>query len=162
MLAKIGFVVGGIALAMFAMGRIESPSAHRGSVGSAAWAEDLDTFTDAADGDSQPAAVPNVNGSYSGPANDHKFGAGTLTVDITQNGSELTGNWESNLDGGVSGPMTGKVKSNGQVTLKLKINGLHHCTIDAHGTFEHGNEIAGVYHNSGCTKADHGNFDIID
>jgi hypothetical protein len=162
MLAKIGFVVGGIALVMFAMARVESLATHRGFVGSAAWAEDLDTFADYADGDSQPAAVPNVSGSYSGPAHDHKFGAGTLAVDITQNGSALTGNWETDLDGGLSGPMTGKVKSNGEVTLNLKINGLHHCTLNAHGTFEHGNEIAGVYHNSGCSKPDHGNFDVTD
>jgi hypothetical protein len=134
MLAKIGFVVGGVALATFMMGRVESLVAHGGFAGSTAWAQAWDDPADDADVDSQPAAVPNITGTYSGPAVDSRFGNGSIAVAITtQNGSNVSGSWETDLGGGAAGPVTGKVKPNSKVKLKMKISG--HCGLLAQGSF---------------------------
>jgi len=162
MLTRIGFVVGGIVLSMFAMGRVESLAAHHSFGGATAWAQGWDDPADDADVDSQPSVViPVIAGSYSGPAVDHRFGNGTISATIAETASGvLSGSWSTDLNGGASGSLTGKVKPNSSVKLKLKIHG--HCGIIAHGTFENGNEIVGVYHLFGCGKPDHGHFDITD
>lgn len=63
------------------------------------------------------------------------------------------------LNGGAGGKLKGTVKANGSVKLTLKIKGS--CHLDAHGMFENGDEITGVYHASGCGRPDHGTFDIL-
>jgi hypothetical protein len=46
MLAKIGLVITGIVLAVFAMGRVESVAKHRGFSESAVWAQESDDQAD--------------------------------------------------------------------------------------------------------------------
>jgi hypothetical protein len=148
---KIGLMVIGAALAMFAMGR-----------GSTAWAQSWDDPADDA-ASAQPTTLPNIAGSYSGDVADHRFGDGTLSATISQGGPSggvLSGNWSTDIGGGASGPLKGKVKPNNAVTLRLKIHG--NCHLVAHGTFENGDEIVGVYHAAGCGGPDHGTFDITD
>jgi hypothetical protein len=138
------------------MGRVESLAAHRNFAGSTAWAQ-----ADDADVDSPTLViVPDISGSYSGPVDDHRFGAGTLAASITQIGSEVSGNWETNLNGGFGGTLTGKVKPNSKVKLTLMISG--HCGLLAQGRFMNGDEIKGKYHTIGCGHPSHGTFDILD
>jgi len=115
MLAKIGFVIAGTALAIFAMGRVESLAAHHGFIGSQAWAQQWDDSS----GDSSPAAdseskstPPDVAGTYSGSIKDHRFGAGTITATIDQTGSKLSGTANSSFGGGT---LKGKVSSKGTI-----------------------------------------------
>jgi hypothetical protein len=164
MMGKIGLVITGTVLAMFVMGRVESLAAHRGFGGSTAWAQNWDDPADDAGVDSQPATVPDVSGSYSGPVEDHRFGSGTIAVEISQggpSGGKLSGPWETDLNGGAVGTLKGKVKPNNKVAMKLKITGKGSCGLNAHGIFENGNEISGVYHTTGCGHPDHGTFDIF-
>ncbi len=163
MLGKIGFVMGVTVLAMFMMGRVESLAAHRGFGGSTAWAQQGDDPAgDASPQDAfvaQPDAVPDVSGTWSGALEDHRFGHGDVFVEISQNGSKLSGSWDSNLDNGVGGGLKGKVRPNNKVHLRLKIKG--NCGLNAQGTFQNGDEIAGNYQANGCSKSDHGSFDIF-
>ena len=149
---KIGLMVIGAAMAMFAMGR-----------GSTAWAQSWDDVADDAASESQPPTLPNVAGTYSGNIHDHHFGDGTITATIAPGGASggvLSGSWSTDLDGGLGTTLKGKVQANSAVTLRLKIKGT--CHLVAHGTFENGNEIVGVYHAAGCGGPDHGTFDMTD
>jgi|HubBroStandDraft_6_1064221.scaffolds.fasta_scaffold235791_2 hypothetical protein len=160
MLAKIGFVIAGTALAMFAMGRVESLAAHHGFSGSQAWAQQWDDSSgdsSSADDSESKSSPPNVAGTYSGTIEDHRFGAGTISATISQNGSKLSGPWSSSFG---SGTLKGKVSSKGTISARLKLKG--GCGLNMHGTFENGDEIAGVYTVTGCGKADHGTFDMTD
>jgi len=102
MLAKIGFVIGAIALATFTMDRVESLVAHRDFAGSIAWAEDWDSSADDADteADSQPAAVPDISGVYSGTVNDHLSGSGSADATISQTNNSLTGTFNTFFNSG--------------------------------------------------------------
>jgi hypothetical protein len=150
---KIGLMVIGVALAMFAMGR-----------GSTAWAQSWDDSGDDAASESQPTTLPDIAGSYTGSVQDHRFGSGSISATISQGGPSggvLSGSWSTDVGGGVTdAPLKGKVKPNNAVTLRLKIRG--NCHLVAHGTFENGDEIVGVYHAAGCGGPDHGTFDITD
>ncbi len=163
MLRKSGLVIACTALAMFAIGRVESLAAHRGFAGSTACAQSWDDPADDTAAGS-PSTLPNIAGSYTGNVSDHRFGDGTISATISQGGPSggvLSGSWDTDIGGGVTGaPLKGKVKPNNAVTLKLKIHG--NCGLIAHGTFENGDEIKGVYHAFGCGGPDHGNFDIFD
>lgn len=159
MLRKLGFVIAGTALTMFAMGRVESLASHRGFAGPAAWAQSwTDSDDDAAD--SQSDTVPDVGGNYTGTIEDHRFGMGDISADITQNGSALTGTWTASFGG--PGTLKGAVKPNGKIHARLKITGGHGCGLNIQGTFKNGDEIAGKYQVTGCKKSDHGTFDVTD
>ena len=157
---KIVFVAAGVFLASFAMARTQSLIMHQGFGGSAAWAQNWADPADDDSVDSQPDAVPSIAGSYDGSIQDHRFGLGELVANIVQNGSKLTGDWNSSFGG--PGTIKGSVKPNGKVHLRLKITGKHGCGINAEGVFENGDELVGKYQVTGCGKSDHGTFDIID
>ena len=157
---KILFVIAGVFLASFAMTGVEGVGAHRGFGGSMAWAQSWD---DSADGDAVDSRTPppNVAGSYTGMAADHKLGMGAISIDLTQMGSKLSGTWSTDLSGGITGaPVSGKVRPNSKVHLKLEVN--RHCSLNFQGTFENGDEISGVYVASGCGSSDHGTADVTD
>ena len=161
---KVGLVIAVTALTMFAMGRVESLARHRGFAGSSAWAQSWDDAADDAASNSPTGTPPDVTGNYSGNVTDHRFGPGTLELDITSqggsSGGKLSGTWSTDLSGGTSGALKGKVQSNSSVTLRLNIRGT--CHLVAHGTFQNGDEIVGVYHAVGCGGPDHGSFDVVD
>ncbi len=159
MLAKIGFVTGVIALSTFMMGRVESLVAHHSFAGSTACAQLWTDPADDPDVDSQPAAVPDVSGSYSGTIQDAKLGSGNIAADISQSGSDLTGGWEATFGG--PGTLKGKVRPNSKVHARLKITGQGGCGLNIQGTFQNGNEIKGKYQVTGCKKSDHGTFDTF-
>ncbi len=160
MLAKIGFVIGAIALATFTMDRVESLVAHRDFAGSIAWAEDWDSSADDADteADSQPAAVPDISGVYSGTVNDHLSGSGSADATISQTNNSLTGTFNTFFN---SGTLKGKVQANSKVHMRLTVGG--GCGANFKGTFKNGNEITGNYHVTGCKKGngDRGTLDIF-
>jgi hypothetical protein len=146
---KIGLMVIGAAIAMFAIGQIAA---------STAWAQD-DEAADAA-ADSQPPTVPDVGGTYSGSLDDHRKGNGTISATIDQSGKLLSGTWSSDLKAG--GKLTGKVNASSDVTMTLKLHGKAGCSLDAKGTFENGNEISMVFVAVGCHHSDHGTIDMTD
>jgi hypothetical protein len=158
---KFVFVVLGMFVASFALGRADSLRAHRGCGGSVAAAQSLDDST-GADAIDSHATPPAVAGNYSGNVTDHKLGMGTISVDLTQHGSKLSGTWTTDLPGVGGGSLSGTVKPNGKIHLKLSITGLRHCAENFQGMFENGDEIAGVYHTNGCRGADHGMVDVTD
>jgi hypothetical protein len=156
---KVVFVIAVVFLSSFAMGRAQSLVAHKGFAGPAAYAQSWDDSASADVADSH--TPPNVSGSYTGMATDHKFGMGTISVDLTQTGSKLSGTWSTDLGGGVTdAPVSGKVRPNSKVHLKLTIS--HHCSLNFQGIFENGDEISGVYVASGCGSPDHGMADVTD
>jgi len=157
---KFVFVIAGVFLASFAMARVESVAAHRGFTGSVACAQQWDDQLGNDAVDTQPDTVPDVSGSYDGSIQDHRFGSGEIVADITQNGSKLTGDWNSSFGG--PGTLKGSVRPNGKVHARLKITGGHGCGINIQGVFKNGDEIVGKYQVTGCGKADHGTFDMID
>jgi hypothetical protein len=159
---KIVFVVAGMFLASFSMARTQSLIMHQGFAGSAAWAQN---WADPADDDSvasQPDMVPSVGGSYTGSVQDKRFGAGGIEADVIQNGSKLTGTWDTDINGGAVGTIKGSVKPNGKVHMRLKITGQGGCGLNVQGLFQNGDEIIGKYQVTGCGKSDHGTFDITD
>jgi hypothetical protein len=151
------FVIAGVFLATFAIGRVESLAAHRGFGGSSsAWAQswgDLSGDASPQAGKSQ-SAPPDISGLWAGMLDDHHFGEGDLSFEITQNGSKFGGTYNSSFGGG---KLKGKIKSDGSISAALKIEGS--CVLAAHGTLEAG-EITGVYHAAGCAKSDHGTFTV--
>jgi hypothetical protein len=159
MLGKLGFIIAGTALTMFAMGRVESLAAHRGFGGPSAWAQSWADLGDDDSAASQPDTVPDVSGSYDGSIQDHRLGLGEIAADIAQNGSKLTGEWNSSFG---AGTLKGSVKPNGKVHARLKITGGHGCGLNIQGVFQNGDEIVGKYEVTGCGKSDHGTFDIVD
>jgi hypothetical protein len=166
MLRRSGFLVTGVALAMFAMGRVESFVVHSSFSGSAACAQQWDDPADDAssqdDAGSQPDRVPDVSGSYNGSLDDHIHGASPLTADVIQKGSKLSGTSNIGFSTG-RGSFKGKVTSNGTVKARLSVPTQKGCFLDLNGTFENGDEISGVYTAKGCGKpADFGTFDITD
>jgi hypothetical protein len=157
---KVVFVTAVLFLSSFAIGRAESLIAHQGFAGPTAYAQSWDDSADA-DVVNSHTPPPNVSGSYTGMATDHKFGMGEISIDLTQTGSKLSGTWSTVLGGGVTdAPVSGTVKPNSKVHLKLKIS--HHCSLNFQGTFENGDEISGVYVASGCGHPDHGMADVTD
>jgi hypothetical protein len=156
---KIGLMVTGAVLAMFAMGHVESLAAHRGFAGSTAWAQSWDDEADDAAVDSQPPTVPNVGGSYSGTLQDHRLGTGDIAITINQTGSKLSGTWNSSFSGSGTHHFKGKVKSDSTVIMALHFHG---CTVAVKGTFQNGDEILGGYKVLNCGRSDHGTIDITD
>jgi hypothetical protein len=157
----LGFMVAGVAIALFATGGVVKLHAHRGFAGSTAWAEQPDGSADDGDIAADPT-VPDINGSYTGTLDDHRNGGNSLSAIIGQRGPKLFGTWSSSDDGGITGNLKGKVKANGEVKMKLKIDdgNLTGCALTADGTFEDGDEISGVYHLDNCAGPDHGTFDM--
>jgi hypothetical protein len=178
MLTKIGLVITGIGLAMFAMARVENVARHRGFSESQAWAQesgeqaddavsqddDAASQADAAsqdDGDGQDTSGCKdgpAGGLYSGTVMDNNMGAGTIEGAFFQCRGKLTGNWQDTFVHPAF--FSGTIKSNGAISAFLKFHLFSKCGYIFHGVFEHGNEIAGSYKLSGCKgmAADGGTF----
>lgn len=163
MLAKIGLVIVGAALSMFAMG---SAGAHRGFGGSVAYAqESVDPAGDASsqdDADIDSAPSVKASGVYSGTITDSSLGAGMISASITQIHSKLIGTFVATFVSSNFGPgfVKGKIKSNGAITARLKFSLKGKCGLNFHGTFQNGNEISGNYTMTGCGMSDSGSFDM--
>ena len=156
---KISCVLAGIVLATFAIGRVDSLAAHRGFGGSIVWAQSWDDLShDAApqSGDSEPqTAPPNIAGTWAGTLHDHLLGQGNLSFSIHQNGSKVSGRYSSDFGGG---KLRGKIHSDGSIVVTLHI--ISTCGLAAHAMVV-GNEITGTYHAAGCTRNDHGSFQVF-
>ena len=187
MLAKIGFVITGIGLAMLAMGRVESVASHRGFSESAVWAQQSDdqagdaaspddeaSEADAAWQDDADLAVQNaghknvckVCGTYSGQIISNSLGTGTIMLGIIPANipfrSKVIGTWIDSFDN-TPAFLKGSASSNGGVSLQFRLKAKGHCLFKFHGTFENGNEISGTYSTNGCSgPSDSGTIDITD
>ena len=167
MLAKIGLVITGIVLAVFAMGRVESVAKHRGFSESAVWAQESDdqaddaSLQDDADLQNQSGCKPGpASGLYSGTVMDNNMGAGTIEGAFSQCRGKLTGNWQDTFVPPAF--FKGAIKSNGAINARMKFHLFGKCGYLFHGTFTNGNEISGSYTLNGCKgmAADHGTFDM--
>ena len=156
---KVVFVVVGVFVSSFALGRAQSLINHQGFAGSAAFAQ---AWADSNDSPDMKAPPPDVSGGYSGNVVDHRFGPGTIDVDIAQDGSKLTGTWDTDVNGGAQGTLKGSVKPNGKVHMRLKITGQGGCGLNMQGIFQNNDEIVGKYQVTGCGHADHGTVDMTD
>ena len=185
MLAKIGFVITGIGLAMFAMGRVESVASHCGFSESAVWAQESDDHPGDAvsqdDNASQPDVAPQddqavqnaghknvckVCGTYSGQIISNSLGTGTIMLGIIPANipfrSKVIGTWIDSFDN-TPAFLKGSASSNGGVSLQFRLKAKGHCLFKFHGTFENGNEISGTYNTNGCSgPSDSGTIDITD
>ncbi len=167
MLSKIGLVITGIVLAVFAIGRVENVAKHRGFSESAVWAQESDDQAD--DAVSQDDAAPQADaapqddadpqnasgckagpasGIYSGTVMDNNMGAGTISGAFSQCGGKLTGNWQDTFVPPAF--FSGKIKSNGAISARMKFHVFGKCGYLFHGVFENGNEISGSYTLNGC------------
>jgi hypothetical protein len=165
MLAKIGLVVVGTALAMFAMGRFESLAAHRGFGGSIACAQDWNEPADDASSqdDFDTDASVKAGGIYSGTIVDDNLGHGMISASLSQSHSKLGGTFVATFQSSDFGPgfVKGKIASNGAINARLKFSLKGKCGVNFHGTFENGDEISGDYTMTDCGMSDHGSFDMF-
>jgi hypothetical protein len=182
MLAKINLVIAVTALAMSAMGHVESLAAHRGLSGSAAFAQESSDQTDAASsqGDSEADAnadadadaddgadnAVSAGGVYSGTIQDANLDDGMISAAITQIHGKISGTFVATFTSADYGPgfVKGKISSNGKITALLRFHLKGKCGLTFHGTFENGDEISGDYKVTGCKKTapDHGTFQMTD
>lgn len=100
MVGKISFVIAGIVLTTFVMGRVESLAAHRGfGGGSDAWAQSWDDSAGDASSQADDSLAkmppPDVSGSWSGLVEDHRFGEGDISATVNQKRAKLSGSWTS-------------------------------------------------------------------
>jgi hypothetical protein len=160
MKSKIGFVVLVFLIGPFAPGQIVRFVTHTQPDASVAWAQDASDTEQSEDVSPEPAvAPPDISGMWSGPIDDDTFGMATFTVDITQKGSKLKGDWM--VSTGFSGTFTGKIESNGvSLTFKLKVKHDSKCKVTAKGTLESATEISGTYTSKKCADATSGSFDL--
>jgi len=165
MLAKVGLVIAGTALAMFAMGRIESIATHHGFGGSVACAQESNDPGDddaSVQDDADSEAAVSASGVYSGTIMDSGEGDGMISAAISQIHSKLTGTFVATFQTANYGPgfVKGKIK-NGAINARLKFSLNGKCGLNFHGTFQNGNEITGDYAMTGCKgKSNHGTFDM--
>jgi hypothetical protein len=151
MLAKIGLVIVGTALAMSAMGRVENVVAHRGFGSSVVCAQESN----------DPAT--SASGVYSGTIVDNNLGTGMISASLSQQHSKLDGTFVATFVSSNYGPgfVNGKISSNGSINARLKFSLKGKCGLNFHGTFQNGNEISGDYTMTGCKKmSDHGTFEM--
>ena len=164
MLAKVGLMIAGTALAMFAMGRIEGVAAHRGFAGSVACAQEWNDQGDdaSAQDDADSEAAVSASGVYSGTIMDSGEGDGMISAAISQIHSKLVGTFVATFQSANYGPgfVKGKIK-NGAINARLKFSLKGKCGLNFHGTFQNGNEITGSYTMTGCSgKSNSGTFDM--
>lgn len=166
MLAKIGLVMVGTALAMFAMGRFESVAAHRGFRGSVACAQDWNDQADDTsapdDPDADSEASVKASGIYSGNIVDDSLGDGMISASLTQIHSKLIGTFVATFQSSDFGPgfVKGKIV-NGAINARLKFSLRGKCGVNFKGTFKNGDEISGDYTMTGCGMSDQGSFDMF-
>jgi hypothetical protein len=164
MLAKIGLVIVGTALAMSAMGRVENVVAHRGFCGSVASAQESNDPADdaAAQDDADAENATSAGGVYSGTIVDNNLGTGMISAALSQQHSKLDGTFVATFVSTNYGPgfVNGKISSNGNINARLKFSLKGKCGLNFHGTFQNGNEISGDYTMTGCKMSDHGTFDM--
>ena len=79
---------------------------------------------------------------------DNNMGAGTIEGAFFQCRGKLTGNWQDTFVPPAF--FSGKIKSNGAISARMKFHLLSKCGYVFHGVFENGNEIAGSYTLNGC------------
>jgi hypothetical protein len=168
MLAKIGLVITGVVLAMFAMARVENVARHRGFSESAAWAQEADDQAadavspdDDASPDTRGCKDGPAGGLYSGTVMDNNMGAGTIEGAFFQCRGKLTGNWQDTFVPPAF--FSGTIKSNGAIKATMRFHLFSKCGYLFHGVFENGNEISGSYTLSGCKgmAADGGTFHMM-
>ena len=164
MLAKVGFVIAGTALAMFTMGRFETLAAHRGFGGSVAYAQETNDPGDYSSSQDDVDGEPDVTagGVYSGTITDSGEGEGTISAAISQIHSKLIGTFVATFVSADYGPgfVKGKIK-NGVIKARLRFSLKGKCGLSFHGTFQNGNEISGTYSMTGCNgKSNTGSFDM--
>jgi hypothetical protein len=165
MLAKVGLVIAGTALAMFAMGRFESVAAHRGFGGPVACAQETNDSGDdaSAQDDADSEAAMSASGIYSGTIMDSGEGDGMISASLSQIHSKLIGTFVATFPTADYGPgfVKGKIQSNGAINARLKFSLKGKCGVNFHGTFVNGNEITGDYTMTGCKgMSNHGTFDM--
>jgi hypothetical protein len=164
MVAKVGLVIAGTALAMFVMGRFEGLAAHKGFNGPVAYAqESTDPGYDSSsqDGvDSEPDL--SVSGIYSGTITDSGEGGGMISAAVTQIHSKVVGTFVATFASADYGPGFVKWKiKNGAIHGRLKFSLRGKCGLNFHGTFQNGDEISGTYQMTGCNgKSNSGSFDM--
>ena len=156
---KIVWVLLTFFFALFASGPIEQLVAHNRSYGNAAWAQDAGDGDQGQDLSSDPSVKPpDLKGMWSGPIDDAQFGSATITLDITQKGSKLKGDWMTTSGGG--GTFIGKVKSDG-ASLSFKFKQKRgKCKVTSEGTLASATEIQGTYTSKKCGGASTGTFDL--
>jgi len=159
---KIAFLVAAVFVSSFALEHADNLRAHRGFAGSSAFAQDTD---DSADTPDALRKLPNVGGSYDGIVVDLLLGTGTLLLNLTQNGSKLTGSLQAEFGSEtLTGIVTGSVKTNWDVSFKFFRPG-HRCTDKASGKWtphSTGDEIAFTYKSQKCTPPSMGMGDAFE
>ena len=163
MMRKISFAILALASVLLGancVGGLRPEIVHYGGV---AWAQDSTPAAAAQDdsaGDtgeldikSSPA---NVAGPWCGFISDNAFGDGTISLQVRQKGTKLSGSWADTF--GLSGKFNGKINGD-SITATLKARRTK-CKIAMVGALVAPNEVSGTYSIFGCRQSDGGTFDI--
>ena len=178
MRAKLGVVIAGVALAIFAVGRVENRNGRFAFADSSAWAQESDDQADEAvspgddtsqpdtasptDADTTKPAPVSAGGVYSGTVMDNNQGAGKISAAISQIHAKIIGTWQDTFVPPAF--IAGTIKANGNLNWRMPFGLKGNCGYLFTGVFKNGNEISGSYKVNGCGKkvaADHGTLDMI-
>jgi hypothetical protein len=149
-----------LVLAVFAVGQLCRLTQGPGGASAAAQEAWNDESQDEARV-SVPAAktLPaSIAGKWAGNIDDAYFKSGTINMNISQNGTKLSGQWNATFGNGLF-----KGSINQKDALQLTLNDGGGCHLTAVGMLVSANEITGTYKVKGCgkrTKGDHGTIDI--
>ena len=99
-----------------------------------------------------------IDGTYAGAMNDSAFGAGTLRMTLTSNGSNVTGTWNTTFSGG-NNSGTGTGTFNGttlSITLTPSISGCPFLVTAARS----GTQLSGNYTAVNCVATGTGSINL--
>ena len=162
MMRRIAFAILALASVLLGVNCVGGLRPEIGHYGAVAWAQDStqaaaqdDSAGDTGEFDikSSPA---NVAGPWCGFISDSAFGDGTISLQVKQKGTKLSGSWADTF--GLSGKFKGKINGD-SITATLKARRTK-CKIAMVGALVAPNEVSGTYSIFGCRQSDGGTFDI--
>jgi hypothetical protein len=157
MIRKIPFAILAFALGSFGVSTVGGLPAKIRVYGAVAWAQDADdSASDVSEPESKGPPPPHVAGPWCGSINDTEFGSGTISLEVKQKRTKLSGSWSDTLGG--NGTIKGKIDGDA-ITATLKQRGTK-CKVAMVGTLVSPDEVTGTYSIFGCHQADGGEFDI--
>lgn len=164
MVRRIAFAILAFASVSLGVNGVGGLPAEIGPYSAVAWAQDSTQTAAAAQDDSADdtsefatkSSPANVAGPWCGSINDNAFGSGTISLQVKQKGTKLSGSWSDTL--GASGKFKGKINGD-SITATLRARGTN-CKIAMVGALVAPKEASGTYSIFGCKQSDGGTFDI--
>jgi hypothetical protein len=163
MVRKIAFAILALASVLLGINCVGGLRPEIGHYVAVAWAQDSapaaatqeDSAADTGEFDTKSSPA-RVAGPWCGSINDTAFGDGTISLQVKQKGTKLSGSWSDTF--GLSGKFNGKIKGD-SITAILTARRTK-CKVAMVGALVAPNEVSGTYSIFGCRQSDGGTFDI--